>query len=117
MTTKTRTVVVIEIHEQTIVRRSRRMVSAQVATPGAVARGGVPIAKESGAVARPSGRAPSDVTVLVPELMPPPPESVVRDERKSLGRWWKTVALKSATALAPLSRLKTSAGKRRNRLS
>lgn len=104
MTTKTRTVVVIEIHEQTIVRRSCRMVSAQVATPGAVAR--------------PSGRTPSDVTVLVPELMPLPPESVVRDERKSLGRWWKTVALKSATALAPLSRqLKTRADQRNNKLS
>jgi len=33
MTEKTRTIVVIESHEQTIIRRSRRTVSAQLVTP------------------------------------------------------------------------------------
>jgi len=93
MTEKTRTVVVIESHQQTIIRRSRRTVSGQVLTEGAVAR--------------PSARAPSNAA-----------ERPVQVKRKSLGRWWKTVALKSATLLAPLSRrLKTKANERNNRLS
>jgi hypothetical protein len=70
MTEKTRTIVVIESHEQTIIRRARRTISAQVVTL--------------------------------------PPEHAVQEKRKSLGRWWKRVALKSATAFAPLRGLKRS---------
>jgi hypothetical protein len=80
MPDKTKTTVVIERHEQTIIRRSRRTVTAHVRTL--------------------------------------PPERVIQEKRKSPGRWWKTVALKSATVLAPLSRrLKTRANERKNRLS
>jgi hypothetical protein len=80
MPDKTKTIVVIESHQQTIVRRSRRTVIAQTVTL--------------------------------------PPERTVQEKRKSLGRWWKTVALKTATVLAPLSsRLKTRANERKNRLS
>ena len=93
MPDKTKTTVVIERHEQTIIRRSRRTVSGQVV--------------DDGAVARPSGRASSDGT-----------ERAVEEKRRSPGRWWKTVALKSATVLAPLSgRLKARANERKNRLS
>jgi hypothetical protein len=79
MTEKTKTVVVIERHEQTIVRRSRGTISAQATTQ-------LP--------ARPT-----------------------QEKRKSLGRWWKTFALKGATVLKPLSRLKTRANQRKNKLS
>ena len=80
MTEKTRTTVVIESHQQTIVRRSHHTISAQTVTL--------------------------------------PPERAVQEKRNSLGRWWKTIALKSATVLAPLSRrLKTRANERKNRLS
>ena len=80
MTEKTRTVVVIESHQQTTIRRSRRTVAAQT--------------------------------------VPLPPERPVQEKRKPLGRWWKTVALKGAIVLEPLSRrLKTRASKRKKRLS
>ena len=68
MTTKTRTRVVIETHEQTTIRRSRRTITAQVVTL--------------------------------------PSERAIQEKRKLLGRWWKTVALKSATVFAPLAGLK-----------
>ena len=73
MTEKTRTVVVIESHEQTIIRRVRRTISAQVGT--------------------------------LPSKRPG------QEKRKSLGRWWKTVAVKSATVLAPLARRLKRGGK------
>jgi hypothetical protein len=93
MTEKTRTTVVIESHQQTIVRRSRRTVSGHVLMDGAIAR--------------PLGRARSDET-----------EHPVQEKRKSPERWWKTVALKGATAYTTLSRrLKARANERRNRLS
>ena len=70
MTDKRKTIVVIESHEQTVIRRSRRVTTSQLVT------------------------LPATVDVQV--------------KRKSPRRWWTTVALKSATVLAPLSRrLKT----------
>jgi hypothetical protein len=66
MTKKTRTRVVIERHERTIIRSSSSKITAKTA--------------------------------------PLPPERPVQEKRKLLGRWWKTAALKSATALAPLAR-------------
>ena len=75
-----KTKVVIESHEQTTIRRSRRVISSQVVTQ--------------------------------------PPKRASQENRKSLGRWWKTVTLKSATVLAPLSRrLKTKGNEGKNRLS
>jgi hypothetical protein len=68
MTEKTRTIVLIESHEQTTIRRSRRTITAQVVTL--------------------------------------PPERAIQEKRKLLRRWWKTVALKSATVFAPLTGLK-----------
>ena len=73
MSEKTKTVVVIERHEQTITRRSRRTISGQV--------------MEDGAVARPLG-APFDET-----------EPVVKGNRRSLPACLKTVAIKSVSWL------------------
>jgi hypothetical protein len=88
MTEKTRTIVVFESHEQTIIRRSRRTVSGQVLT--------------AGAVARPLGRAPSDA-----------PEPAVLEKPK--GRWWLTVALKGVNVFSHWSRrLKRGGNERRN---
>jgi len=122
MTEKTRTVVVIESHQQTIIRRSRRTVSGQVLTAGAVPRPRGPqpdspvgmgrLGRASsdapltdGALARPSGRAPSsDAT-----------ERAVQEKRKSLGRWWLTVALKGVNVFSHWSRrLKRGGNERRN---
>jgi hypothetical protein len=89
MPDKTKTIVVIESHEQTIIRRTRRTVSGQVLI--------------GGAVARPLGRASSDA-----------PEPAVMEKPK--GRWWRTVALKGVTVFAPWSRrLKHSGNERRNK--
>lgn len=88
MSEKTKTTVVTEIHEQTIIRRSRRTVSERVVDAKA---------------AQPPGWIPSDV------IEPP-----VREKPKWPGRLWKTVSLKSATVLEPLSRLlATGASKRK----
>ena len=84
MPDKTKTVVVFESHEQTIIRRSRRTVSGQVLTD--------PI------IARQSGRASSY-----------PPEPPVLGKPK--GHWWRTVALKGVTVLAQWSRLLKHGGK------
>lgn len=82
MTDKTKTVVVIERHEQTIIRRSRRMVSGQV--------------MEDGAVAQPLGRA----SVVLSEVMPVSPELSAHRNHRWLGQWLRTIARKSATVFA-----------------
>jgi len=84
MPDKTKTVVIIESHEQTIIRRSRRVIGSLVVTQ--------------------------------------PPERAGQENRKSLGRWWKTVSLKTAKVLAHFRlnlsrRLKTRANEHKNRLS
>ena len=53
MTDKTKTVVVIESHEQTTIRRTRRTVSGEVLMEQVVAR---PDAPESAVVLKPKGR-------------------------------------------------------------
>ena len=75
MPDKTRTVVVIESHEQTIIRRSRRTVSGQVVADDAGAR---------------------------PRL--PQPGSADGVGRRCFGALWRRVALKGATVFAPWSR-------------
>jgi len=102
MPDKTKTIVVIESHEQTIIRRSRRTVSAQVLTDGAVARPRGPQTGSPAGVGR-LGRASSDA-----------PEPAVLEKPK--GRWWRTVALKGVTVFAPWSRwLKHCGNERRNK--
>ena len=79
MTEKTKTTVVIESHQQTVIRRSRRTITTQTT------------------------EAPIDITIEEPP--------------KPLSRWWKRIALKGATVLAPLSRrLRASADRRKHRL-
>lgn len=90
MTDKTKTVVVIEHHEQTTIRRTRRTMSS----------GDFPIAVEPGGVARPLARAEA--------------EPVVREKRQSLGACLKTVAIKGAPWLR---RMKARVNERKNRLS
>ena len=93
MPDKTKTVVVFEKHEQTIIRRSRRTVSGQVLTDGALAR--------------PLGRAASDA---------PEPGAVARPLGRASVRRWRTVALKGVTVLAQWSRrLKHCGDERRNK--
>jgi len=70
MREKTKTTVVIESHQQTIIRRSRRTISAPVVTLPAERRAG----KTNG----------------------------------WLKAWWRTLALKSATVFAALTRRKRS---------
>lgn len=95
MSDKTKTVVVIERHEQTIIRRSRRTIHS----------GEVRILAEPAELGPPglvrSGRASPDKT------------TVVQEKRPSLGAQLKTVALKVAPLLR---RLKTRARECRNRL-
>jgi hypothetical protein len=90
MTDKTKTVVVIEHHEQTIIRRSRRTMSS----------GEVPIALEPGALGQPLAMAQA--------------EPVVREKRQSLGACLKTVAIKGAPWLR---RMTARVNERKNRLS
>src|SRR5262245_32621313 len=90
MTGKTKTVVVIEHHEQTVIRRTRRTMSS----------GESPIAVEPGALARPLARSQA--------------EPVVREKRQSLGACLKTVVTKSAPWLR---RMKARFNERKNRLS
>lgn len=90
MTDKIKTVVVLEHHEQTTVRRSRRVVGSAE----------MPLATENGPLAGPLGRAQA--------------KPVLQEKRQSLGACLKEVAMKSA---ALLHRLKARANKRRNRIS
>ncbi len=103
MPEQTKTVVIIQSHEQTIIRRSRRVISSQVLTQGAVARpGGAPIA--AAAMAGSIGTAPSDAT-----------EPLAKRNRRSLVAWWLAVALKGVTAFASWPRrLKRGGNERRN---
>jgi hypothetical protein len=95
MPEKTKTTVVIESHEQTIIRRSRRTISS----------GEFPIAVNPAELARLSETVSSDQT-----------EPVVEQKRHSLGACLKTIAMKSATVLAPLShRLKAKASERKTK--
>ena len=95
MPEKTKTTVVIESHEQTIIRRSRRTISS----------GEFPIAADPAEQARLSERVSSDET-----------KPVVERKRQSLGACLKTIATKSATVLAPLShRLKARASERKTK--
>ncbi|HEY2973140.1 MAG TPA: hypothetical protein VGJ48_11565 [Pyrinomonadaceae bacterium] len=90
MTDKTKTVVVIEHHEQTIIRRSRRTISSDE----------FPIVAETQALARSLARTQA--------------EPVVQAKRQSLGACLKTFAMRGAPWLR---RLKARANKRKNRLS
>jgi hypothetical protein len=84
MPDKTKTIVVFESHEQIIIRRSRRTVSGQVVVDDAEARLGLPEPGSTGWV-----------------------------RRGCFGIWWRRVALKGATVLAPWSRrLKAGTNKR-----
>lgn len=83
MTDKTKTVVVIEHHEQTIIRRTRRTMSSDE----------FPIAVEPGALVRPLGRAAVET------------DRIAQEKRSSLADRLKTIAMKSAPFLR---RLKTS---------
>lgn len=90
MTDKTKTIIVIESHEQTIIRRSRHVVGTQALTDGAVAR--------------PLGRASSDATARL-----------AKRRRRRLAAWWRTAALKGVTVFAPWSRrLKRDGNERSN---
>ena len=91
MPEKTKTTVVIESHEQTIIRRSWRTIRS----------GEFPIAAELEALARPLGRAPAEKI-----------EPAVQEKRNSLAACVKTVAMKSAFWLR---RLNARAFERRTR--
>jgi len=85
MTEKTRTVIVIESHEQTIIRRSRRTASSD------------------------------EVRILAePAELVPPDETTIQRKRALLGACLKTVALMSATLLRRL-KTRTSTTKRRKK--
>ena len=90
MPDKTKTIVIIESHEQTIIRRSRR-VSSQLLTQEAQSQT--------------SGTVPSDVIGL----------STSKDRRWG-GAWWLAVALKRITVFVPWSgRSKRGVDERRNK--
>jgi hypothetical protein len=88
MLDKTNTIVVIESHEQTVIRRSRRLVSSQLLTQVAVAQ--------------PLGIASSEA-----------PEPSLE---KPKARWWLAVAVKGVNVFSHWSRrLKRSRNERRNK--
>ena len=96
MTEKSRTTVVVESHEQTIIRRSRRAVSS----------GEFPIAAESGA----SFDAASPVT----DVAPVPRELSANQNYGWFGRWLRSAARRGATAFAS-RRPKVSSNERRSK--
>ena len=104
MPDKTKTVVIIESHEQTIIRRSRRVISSQLPAPGDVARLQDSQTGSPAVVGR-LGTASSDAT-----------ERLAKRKRRWLGAWWRTVALKGVTVFVPWSRrLKHYGNERRNK--
>ncbi len=86
MPDKTKTILVIESHEQTIIRRSRRLISSQLLKPGTAAQ--------------PLGRSSS----AAPELSVP--------EKPKAG-WWLAVAMKGVNVFSHWShRLRRSGNQR-----
>ncbi len=90
MPDKTTTLVVFESHEQTIIRRSRRVISSQLPGQGEIAEsGGIPTTAT--AIGSSIGGASSNAT--------PTPRPAKRD-RRCLAAWWRIVALKGVTVFA-----------------
>jgi hypothetical protein len=92
MPDKTKTVVIIESHEQTIIRRSRRVISSQLPGQGDVSQPDA-VLTTSALAGCSIGSASSDAT-----------ERLAKSERRWLAAWWRTVALKGVTVFAPWSR-------------
>lgn len=89
MPDKTKTIVIIESHEQTIIRRSRRVISSQLPMQRVLAR---PIGSASGET-----------------------ERLTKREERGFVAWCRTVTLKGFTVFAPWSRrLKHRENERRN---
>ncbi len=92
MPEKTKTIVVIESHEQTIIRRSRREISSQMPTQGDVDRPrAVPVAGVTTGCS--IGSVSSDAT-----------DRFAKRKRRWLGVLWRMVALKGVTVFAAWSR-------------
>ena len=100
MPDKTKTIVVIESHEQTTIRRTRRTTTAEMVC-------------ERG-VTRPSGSK----SVVEFETAVPRSRWPVGLDRSWFSARCQAIVLKTATVLAPLSRrLKARADQHRNRIS
>ena len=104
MPDKTKIVVVIESHEQTTIRRWRRVSSSQLLTQGEVARPEGFQPSSSVGFGR-QGSSSADAT-----------ERPGKRSRRRLAAWWRTVALKGVTVFAQWSRrLKLVGNKRSNK--